>query len=347
MDNKYYGYPYEEYINKSLYNISDKFKIPRNEGFYHYAPADAVRSILQHKEQTYTMWASHLSFLNDREEFENGEKLIFEVLNNFISNSLLVEQIENNNLFKQIVGDFLDAAQGADKDICINGEVIFDRNIYILCFCLEKNSLNQWKYYGKESGVALEFDLRKCEYSGVDCNYKDVSVFPKVYRVIYDDRMKRIILHEYVEKIYNAFLGGSEDRQRNLLHSLANMYELCPLFKHKDFHDEKECRLIFRPLYSYSENQNDVRNLVKYRKRAGILLPYMEIKMHAKRDCEYPEPLIKNIIIGPGENQDLLFRSMRHFALYTGVFDDYVKENVSIQKIVDEHIIKSETPFRG
>lgn len=344
--NVYFGYPLEEYGTIAIDSISRDFIVPEKEKFYHYASIDAVRSMLQHKEQTYTMWASHLSYLNDSEEFDNGERLIFNALKRYINKSMCVAKEADNIIFRQIVRKFIKAAQRADKDISIDGEVIFNRNIYILCFCLEGNSLNQWKYYGKESGVALEFNLRSCKFSGIDCNNHNKTMDIKPYKVIYKDDEKKAILQEAIEDAYQKFLSGSEDRERDLLHTLANIYGLCPLFKHKDFEDEKECRLIFRPLYGYSKTPKDVRTLVKYRNRDGILLPYMEIKMQTDADCA--EPVIKNIIIGPGENQELLYKSMRHFVINMGIFDKYIKEDYSnVQEILDSHIIKSRTPFRG
>jgi len=347
-NNKYFGYPLENYSSESFYSISKNFEVPDNKNFYHYASVDAVRSMLQHKDQTYTMWASHLSFLNDSEEFENGERLMFRVLKNFIKNDLCGAHHEDNEIFRNIVETFINAAKSADKDISINDEIIFNRNIYILCFCMEKNSLNQWKYYGRESGIALEFNLRECDVSGVDCNDENNTICPQIYKVIYDDKEKRSIVENFISKKYQVFLRGSEDRERNLLRALANMYGICPLFKHKDFRDEKECRMIFRPQYSYSQKPQDVRRLVKYRKRGDILLPYMEIKLHLNSGHSIAAPLIKNIYIGPGENQDLLYMSIRHFALHMGVFDGYMKDDHdNIQEIVKRHIIKSNTPFRG
>lgn len=345
-NNKYFGYLSEDFGMEKISSISKKFTVSEEEKFYHYAPIDAVRSMLQHKEHTYTMWASHLSFLNDSEEFENGEKLIFSILEEYIQSGMRKEKEEDNKVFKQIVKKFLNAAQKADKDISVDGEIIFNRNIYILCFCMEKNSLNQWKYYGKESGIALEFNLKCCSFSGMDCNDYNGAMNIKPYKVIYKDDEKILILKGAIENAYQRFLYGSQDRERNLLKALAKIYGLCPLFKHKDFEDEKECRLIFRPLYSYSKIPEDVRTLVKYRNRGGILLPYMEIKIQTYADCV--EPVIKNIFIGPGENQELLYKSMRHFVIHEGVFDKYMKEDYSnVQEVLDSHIIKSRTPFRG
>lgn len=342
--NEYFGYPSEEYAMETVDSISRKFNVSRQEKFYHYASIDAVRSMLQHKEQTYTMWASHLSFLNDAEEFENGEKLIFAVLEEYIQNGICSVKKKDNKIFIQVVEKFLDAARKANKDISVDGEILFNRNIYILCFCMEGNSLNQWKYYGKKSGVALEFNLRKCKFSGINCDNYDMPVNIKPYKVIYKDDVKESILKEAIDNAYKSFLEGSEDRERDLLHALAKVYGLCPLFKHKDFSDEKECRLIFRPLYRNNPGNTDVRKLIKYRNRDGILLPYMEIKMHT----DGIDTVIKNIIIGPGENQELLYKSMRHFVIHTRVFDKYMKEDYSnIQEVLDSHIIKSVTPFRG
>lgn len=346
--NEYLGCHYEDYIESMIsFDDIEEFSVSDKDKYYHYASVDAVKSILQHKDQVYTMWASHLSFLNDWEEFENGRELIFCVLEKFIKNNLGENNNPENVLFQQTVEKFLREARFADKDICIDGEIIFSRNIFVLCFCQEENSLNQWKYYGKESGIALEFNLGECEYLGIICGEPESYVTQKPYKVIYDDITKKKVLERLVNKMYQEFLENQEDKQRALLHSLADMYGLCPLFKHRDFKDEQECRLLFRPVYN--DNQHDVRELVKYRKRDGILLPYMEVGLHVNKKSDNSQPLIKNIIIGPGENQQLLYQSIRHFALYTGVFDDYNESEgkIDVQKMIDEHILKSETPFRG
>lgn len=344
-NNRCFGYPSEEYGSQPVNQSYKKFVVPPKAKFYHYASIDAVKSMLQHDNQIYTMWASHLSFLNDSEEFDNGENLIFTVLEEYIQSSMCNAKKNDNVAFKKIVEKFLDAARKADKDISVDGEILFNRNIYILCFCMEGNSLNQWKYYGKESGIALEFNLKKCNFSGINCDSYDIPVNISPYKVIYKEDVKVSILKNMIDKAYQLFLNGDDDRERNLLHDLAKVYALCPLFKHKDFSDENECRLIFRPLYS-PQGTEDVRTLTKYRNRGGILLPYMEIKIQTIEKCT--EPVIKNIIIGPGENQELLYKSMRHFVIHTGVFDKYMKEDYSnVQDVLDSHIIKSDTPFRG
>ena len=338
--NKYFGTQYDGYVCKGFLDI-EELKVKPGEKLYHYASIDAAKSILTHDDQKYVMWASHLSFLNDWEEFENGENLIREELKRFLKKNLNSAYYEQNSEFKKYVEEFIKKTRRADQDIVIKENVIFDRNIFIICFCMEKNSLNQWKYYGKDSGVALEFDLSNCQYGGMIIDNKDKVIRSNPYRVIYDDAEKKQILRRLIQKMYTSFLDkDNEDRERNLGIELGNIYGLCPLFKHADFKDEKECRLMFRPLYN--SNQEDIRKLVKYRKRDKILLPYMEIGL-GKTDNT---PLITNIYIGPGENQDIIYRSMRHFALYQGIFDQYMVGEKGIQE-VSNHIWKSKTPFRG
>lgn len=340
--NKYYGTHYEEYAGDGLPNI-DELKVNSGEKFYHYASIDAAKSILMHTDQKYVMWASHLSFLNDWEEFENGEKLILGELKRFLKKGLQTEREKENSVFREYVEEFIRAARKADRDIRIRENVIFDRNIFILCFCMEKNSLNQWKYYGQDSGVALEFDLNNCRYSGMLSDDTNETIHSELYKVIYDDVVKKQVLRKQIQKMYTSFLDKeNEDRERNLGIWLGKIYGLCPLFKHADFKDEKECRLLFRPIYNSDDADNDVRKLVKYRKRDNVLLPYMEIGLEQKQN----KPLITNIYIGPGENQDLLYKSMRHFVLYQGVFDQYAVGKDSVSE-VDKHILKSKTPFRG
>lgn len=339
-NNVYYGIQYEKYINY-LNPYYSYFKTSENERFYHYASVDAVNGILNHTEQKYKMWASHLSFLNDSEEFDNGKKLIFGSLNTFIRN---IDNDQNGGCddvkkeFSTCIKEFLGEAKKGKTDIIIDGEMIFNRNIYIICFCRESNSLNQWKYYGKDSGIALEFNLKNCVYTGICSSNMEKFFNVHPLKVVYDDKEKKKIVMNILKQVYLDFINKEdEDRKRKLMRALGNIYGLCPLFKHHDFKDERECRLLFRPIYR--DNNDDVRRLIKYRKRNGILIPYMEIGMQAKDK----KSLIESIKIGPGENQELLYYSMQHLALYRGIFDEKSSNLSNINKF----IIKSPTPFRG
>lgn len=300
-------------------DLSEEIKPPTTAKFYHYTDFEAGQKIISGcKENTCELWASQLSFMNDAQEFQNGLNLI-------------IAQLTDNpgvksRLPKNIVKDFIEGSENED----------LYRDIFLICFSMNNNSLTQWKFYGKNCGVAIEFDLRKCKYKGFIADVKKFkggkAHLP--YKVIYDDDTKIKIIDKLIDYALEQYKyeKNDEDRERNLKINLEYLYAICPLFKHEHFSEEKECRLLFWPTYKRSSEISitNYPKLFNYRMRNGILLPYMKIKL--KLDVSHG-PIIPSIMVGPGQKQNLILSGF-----------EYLNRKALNEDIYIEH---SETPFRG
>lgn len=312
-----YAHPHSQF---NFNNISE-FSTLGITTFYHYTPLDACINILNRNSKPYyELWASHLEFLNDTEEYKHGLKII---------RDQLIELLHNRKA-SSIIEDFLHELE--EK---ILGVSPIERDVYIICFSLNPNSLTQWKYYGKNCGIAIGLNLQQCKYSGFIANDNTPLSVPTVgpFRVIYDNEKKKKIVNQIINSaLEKYFQGSSEDRDRKLISGLNKLIGICPLFKDGDFSDEEECRLIFRPIY-YKED-DDISSLFNYRNKEGTLLPYFKIQIHPSTDL-FSTPIVSKVIIGPGQNKKYVYSSIKHMI---------ERKNPEINL---NSITVSPTPFRG
>ena len=227
---------------------------------------------------------------------------------------------------------------------------------YIISFNTECNNLAQWKYYGKNCGVAIEYDLVNCEFSNYRINNEYINHYS--YHVNYNKEEQqeeiRKILQELVE------LDNSDTEKNKKIHCKDILLKACAassFMKDENYRDEKEIRLLFAPYYqddsakTSNESRNELMKKVEYRPRGNeYIIPYLKIKLKSEKiDC-YP---IKSLTVGPGQNQDLIFKSLIMF-----VQSNFSKTQSDIKEIGIEHgclcievngikIRKSLIPFRG
>lgn len=335
-----YGIPYEEYIENIL-------KIPektfRGEGkYYHYTSLENCIKLLDHNDGVFEIWASHLSYLNDKEEHVNGLNLINRKVEDLLLSkgddlSDWIEDYEEKRLYQTTLAN----------------------EIFVICFCSKRSLLSQWKYYGKNSGIAIQYNLDQCEYSGYIEGIENVEAEENKFitnyaqKVIYDNLQKQTIVDEFIEEhIYNIYHGEKDniDKQREIYRNMDNLYSLAPLFKHDSFSEENESRLLFRPIYMVSAE--NASNLVNYRVSDNKIIPYMKIKIRGKKEGAIRQPVIKSLTIGPGQNQDLIFEALKHyvsnkFPKDENQFELMSRKDYSYIKVNGVEIRKASMPFRG
>lgn len=176
-----------------------------------------------------------------------------------------------------------------------------DNNIFAVCFCGKEDLLSQWKYYGKNSGISIEFDFNtanpcRCKWWGKIDNIKNEDndgFLMMPYTVFYDKQTS-----EFKKLINNFKLSHS----KSLLESI-----FIPFCKNKSFHEENESRLIFYPL-----SDSVCNTKIIYRVTEDKIIPQFEcsIAYYDTNSCNSVP--IKNVMIGPGHNQVLLFNSVIH-----------------------------------
>lgn len=305
-------------INKYMGpNLSDNIQ-------YHYTDIKGFMGILDNKE----LWASNTKFLNDRTECKQGLFLAIDVIN-----ELLQSNRKGDNLYYVTVKNNINKIiQDGSKE-----------NIYSLSFCKENDLLSQWRGYGKSGGIAIGFKFigKKGTYLGketilryslMDRNcYENVSDEKKknddflpqdgewirLYDVIYDEEKQTNMLRDLIQLGEEAAINYSTKRSnfsmneiRNIAQHVSDVIEYClPIIKNKGFHEEKEIRYIWR--------DNGSRKIY-FRERNNILLPYLRCMIRDLNCRELQELPIEDIVIGPQENLDTVFESIKCFLLFNG-----------------------------
>ena len=200
------------------------------------------------------LYARHVRFSNDSEEYRIGQKIIEKILN--------IEDEEQP--------DF-----------------------YMLCFCRKDNLLSQWREYAK-GGVCLGFDLEEEEYYTILSNSETVENSVNSGKTLSEARYLVPETAESIEKKYNyayakplkVFYVGKKDKKIKKLYEKArqiygdnkeaptdkNMRLLIPYIKHKGFKEEEEARLIFQPLPYAHKFQ------VNYMDDNGVKKPYIKVE---------------------------------------------------------------------
>lgn len=329
-----YGISYTKFADDLNEKPNENFKA--GDSFYHYTSLENCIKMLEHEDMAFEIWASHLSYLNDKEEHKNGLQLIGQK----VKDLLLNRGDELSDWTEQYLDSFLSQ---------------FCNEIYVICFCSERNLLSQWKYYGNNSGIAIEYNLWGCEFSGF---FSEKSLLGRylrkhVQKVIYDDMEKQKIVDDFItERIYKVYDNASLskiDRRRKIKDELDKLYGLAPLFKHNSFSEEHESRLLFMPVYN--SDIESVKKVVHYRVSNGKIIPYMKIKIRGREELGERLPVIKSLTVGPGRNQDLIFDALKHYVLHKfpgGEVKDSLtnRRDYSYIKINGIEIRKSTMPFR-
>lgn len=334
MDNYTYGINYRDYYAELFYEPEGEFR--GEDKYYHYTSLENCIKLLDNQSGEFGIWASNLAYLNDKEEHINGLNLIDAEIE-----KLLINRDDD-------LSDWVSSYK--EKRV---KEYTLANEIYVICFCSERSLLSQWKYYGKDSGVAIEYNLDRCLYSGF-IEGSDIYCPNFAYKVVYNNMTKTKIIDEYIKsnisEIYQDSQYDAIEKQRMIHNNLERLYSYAPLFKHDSFSEEKECRLLFRPLHkSPSEN---AKSLIHYRVSDGRIVPYMKIKIKGREEGKEIEPVIKSLTVGPGRNQDLVFEALKHIVSlkFSGSDNQYEllsRKDYSYVRINGVEIRKASMPFRG
>lgn len=261
---------------------------------YYYTTAETMRFILTNGD----IFATHISYLNDSEEYINGLRELRSLLRS---------------------GDDVTNSYKAASDRQLNDEAYRDAiknvpQIYSISFSKEPDLLSQWYMYAKESGIRLKMSFtqekelpflvkkktqasdtqEKREISG---SLKDVHYFTRIgmdagkYNEERDEIFKTIQGYIADEKISNDVEGNI----------IKIWKDIAPYIKNYEFRQEKEVRLVFKAKAGGHEE-----DLIEYRNSQGVLIPYLDIY----KEEGWP---VTEIMIGPGRNQERVFNSICHF----------------------------------
>lgn len=273
-----------------------------NTSVYHYTDLAALQSIVTSRD----LWLTNSRFSNDFEEGEHGRKIIREAIKERLAREH-PGQVEMKFL-KRI------------RDRVLRGK---DRGAYICCFCLEDDLLGQWRSYGANgTGVSIGLDTRKFQWiSGPDFP-SDIGLI-YLWRVFYPEEKQKKIVNRSIDMAFEDRSADDDDRIKLAVEAIRFF---APTFKNPDFQDEREARLIFRPVLRCKVSP-------RFRVGRGMLVPYYTIQDLTKEVGINWSPPIRSVRIGPGSNREINQRGVKLMLAST----DYQRVNVDVSK----------TPYRG
>lgn len=250
-----------------------------HKSLFHYTTVPGLFGIIENE----CFWLTNIQYMNDLSEIRYAKNLIKDMLAQL---SLKDKYVDGFSKYLNRVEEF---------NIEYN-------NYYIACFTHNGDSLPMWTMYGKDCGVAIEIDLTS-EYHfvfGPNCFFEDMlyeeSIF---YRFI--ENVVDIYYAEYTKLINCKHIDECiVDGVMNEL--CANIVWYAHNLKNRNFSHESETRLFYRYKNDYT---------IKYRIKNNFIVPYVE--MPPRQFNKGKKLPIKSIVVGPGEEQDLVRYSIDEF----------------------------------
>lgn len=318
---------------KNLNSILETPKI-----MYHYTSAEVLKSIIEGK----CMYATHINFMNDWEEYKVGYETLTREIKCAVERHRadFEEKIGTRNL-EIILEYFGEKCLDVTTYNSMSHRKKFEEyracampEVYTISFCKEKDLLSQWAIYAKESGVAIEFDFTDfvfCDASldeaerekYTDSQWQEIKYYRNnhPHTISYSnqemiEKLQQQII-EVVRLIKDPDFGADETIRRptTLVRKIAELYSIVPYCKLDKFEAESEIRAAFMRLGYRIDKVEDreaynYQTSVFYRTANHVLKPFLKIGWESKIPKLYP---IKRIIVGPGNNQEVVFRGLIHF----------------------------------
>lgn len=252
---------------------SEKIELRKEWETYHYFNFD--KPIYEKQEETDESFCNCFHYTSLETFWNMVESDLM-----FARNVCFSNDSEEYKLGKKIVDSIFPSSNDEEQDL------------YMICFCLERDKLSQWREYAR-NGVCLGFDTTIEDYytilnnkqtelknknSGILNGYerygipehagcrevKGVYRYAKLLKVFYVHKSRRDIEEkfEYVKGI----LTSSESPKDKYSHHMI------PYIKHEGFHEENEARLVFKIDSRDSEYQ------VNYLNEGGMKKPYIKVE---------------------------------------------------------------------
>ncbi|MEM7445099.1 MAG: DUF2971 domain-containing protein [Pseudomonadota bacterium] len=273
--------------------ISDAQKV------YHYTNTEALIGIVS----DHGFWMTHHAYLNDYSEYLHGKEMAIDVLNALLK--------------KDRFSKFSEIIEGTVENLANSDDLAY----YITSFTRERDSLEQWRAYGKTGGINIELDAQG--HGG------DVGMAPDLmfHKVIYEDKEKvessifwvrRFFIEYNIDrKVVGPIIG--DDAEDWIQHLSSRLRYTFTSFKHSAFKEENEVRIIV------PESFKDRFVKSHYRAKSGAIVEYLKTNEYSKllpgnsEAIPKASPLsIKSIIVGPQPERKMVAQSVGAFMRENG-----------------------------
>ncbi len=260
---------------------------------FHYTNQEGFLGIINNKE----IWLSHTQYLNDQKEYIHAIDLVKDVID-------YVKHNYPSDLEQRILEEMKEGIDGNES-----------MNVCVCSFSENPDSLSQWRAYGGSSGFSIGFDssflrsvIKNHNFELVPCLYDESEQNQLLEAVI--DKVLKTNITMIEEKKYDHFPLGGEFG--------AVMHRYAPIIKNESFKEEKEWRIISRPLACSFEEFD-------FRVGKSMLIPYYKTPLIDENE----EFRVKKIVVGPTPNLDQSKNSAKSFTVKHGLEDiEIVTTNV-------------------
>ena len=244
---------------------------------YHYTDQEGLLGIIGKKE----IWASHTQYLNDQREFRHAIELVRDELSRMVQRADTQAQpfVEEMN-------------QGMHEH-----DGMESVNVCVCSFSEEGDILSQWRAYGDGvakfsigfSGALLRQVVESAEMKSwlVPCLYREGEQRALVQALLED------VLRENMEWVPQGDIENEDKYLLRRVHLIAYLNRYAPILKHETFSEEREWRIVTRPLMCRNKRFD-------YRPGRSMLIPYYRIPL-AGPDVEFG---VERIVVGPVPHGD-------------------------------------------
>lgn len=241
---------------------------------YHYTSIEGILGILSSGE----LWATKISYLNDRKEFKHAIDLGREYLQSMVVDSEGIEEVRD--------------------ELVESLETIESMNICISSFTEKKDLLSQWRgYSGNSVGFSVGFTTADMQ------RLLSVHGF-FLRRCIYDEQIQKNIIKTFFDKRLREVIEPGNEETSSLI---AEFVRIAALMKDAGFSEEEEWRIISEPISCLNPR-------FKYKHSNSVIIPYFSLPIKE----EGRKLKIKSIVCGPNQNEILNKDAVRLLALSNG-----------------------------
>lgn len=257
---------------------------------YHYTTQKGLLGIVKSRE----MWVTHTQYLNDRREFVHAVDLARTEIKR------LLETSSTDSARKESLQRMEQALNWSPESI----------NVCVCSFSENRDSLSQWRAYGAgTSGFAIGFPADLLIAATARKNWY-------LARCIYDPQRQREIIQNLVEEVLEENLSGDygftpeDDDELEIVRArggnlLADLNRYAPILKDESFSEEREWRIISRPLMSSSKD-------FCFREGQSLLIPYSRFPL-SYNDLAFR---LTQVVIGPTRDQERSKSSVTSFLMH-------------------------------
>lgn len=274
---------------------------------YHYTTQRGILGIIGGEE----IWVTHTQYLNDRREFLHAIDLTRIEIDR-LSKIHKPDSIEVRSL-----EEMKNALQWKPENI----------NVCVCSFSEDRDSLSQWRAYGsRTSGFAIGFPADLLESA---TKRKEWYLAPCVYEPAKQVELIRLLVEEVLDEHLSGdygFSAAEKDEEGISLRGgggslLAYLNRYAPILKDASFSEEKEWRIISRPLINQLPD-------FSFREGQSLLIPYSKLQLSGP-DMPFR---LKEVVIGPTPDPERSRSSVTNFLVHKEMLRGF-EVDVSISSV--------------